>query len=327
VKQCELKPTLVTGASGFVGWHVAKLLLEKGHHVRALVRPSSAVPELDVELTTGDLRDPDSLARAAAGCELVFHIAADYRLWSKNPAEIFQSNVDGTRNMLKAARDAGAERFVYTSTVGCIGIPPGGIGDEDQPVSLADMSGAYKRSKFKAEQVALEFAASGFPVVVVNPTAPMGDHDFKPTPTGQIVLDFLKGALPAYIDTGLNVVHVDDVAQGHLLACNYGQRGHRYILGSENLTLGQIMEQLTAITGRKASPPRIPYFIAYAAGFLTTAWADISGIPPRVPLEAVLMAKKKMWVSHQKAAVELGYSPRPAREALADAVKWLKNRL
>src|ERR1019366_8278387 len=210
-----MKPTLVTGASGFVGWHVARLLIERGHRVRALVRASSSIPELDVERVTGDLRDPASLARAASGCGLVFHVAADYRLWSKNPHELYQSNVDGTRNTLSAAKAAGVERLVYTSTVGCIGIPPGGIGDENQPISLHDMAGAYKRSKFLAERVALDFARDGFPVVIVNPTAPMGDHDFKPTPTGQTVRDFLSGAMPAYIDTGLNVVNVRDVALGH----------------------------------------------------------------------------------------------------------------
>ena len=315
-----MKPTLVTGASGFVGWHVARLLLERGHQVRALVRPSSAVPELDVERVTGDLRDPASLARAASGCGLVFHVAADYRLWSKNPHELYQSNVDGTRNMLSAAKAAGVERVVYTSTVGCIGIPPGGIGDENQPVSIRDMAGAYKRSKFLAERVALDFARDGFPVVIVNPTAPMGDHDFKPTPTGQIVRDFLSGDMPAYIDTGLNVVNVRDVAHGHLLACEKGRVGERYILGSENLTLSQILKELARITGRKAPTVKLPYAVAWTAGVVTTAWAQLTGIPPRVPLEAVRMAKKKMWVSHEKAARELGYSPCPATTALSDAV-------
>ncbi|HEX4274014.1 MAG TPA: hopanoid-associated sugar epimerase [Bryobacteraceae bacterium] len=319
-----MKPTLVTGASGFVGWHVARLLLERGHKVRALARASSSISELDVEVVTGDLRDPGSLARAAAGCELVFHVAADYRLWSKNPAELYQSNVDGTRNMLSAAKAAGVERVVYTSTVGCIGIPANGIGDETQPVSVNEMSGDYKRSKFLAEQVALELARDGFPVVIVNPTAPMGDHDFKPTPTGQIVRDFLHGALPAYIDTGLNVVHVRDVALGHLLACEHGQAGERYILGAANMTLGQILQELGRITGRKAPTTELPYFVAYAAGLATTAWAQITGTPPRAPLEAVRMAKKKMWVSHEKAARELGYSPCPPEGALRDAVGWFE---
>jgi len=323
-----VKPTLVTGASGFVGWHVARLLAERGHKVRALVRSASVIPELDVERVTGDLRDPASLERAVAGCGLVFHVAADYRLWSKNPAELYDSNVGGTRNMLTAARAAGVERFVYTSTVGCIDVPPphinGGLGDEARPVSAATMAGDYKLSKFQAEQVALEFAASGFPVVIVNPTAPMGDHDFKPTPTGQIVLDFLTGQIPAFIDTGLNVVHVADVAAGHLAACERGRIGERYILGSENLTLSQILRELASLTGRKAPTVELPYFVAWTAGVVTTALARLTGIPPRAPLEAVRMAKKKMWVTHEKAARELGYSPRPARAALADAVAYFE---
>jgi dihydroflavonol-4-reductase len=317
-----MKPTLVTGASGFVGWHVARLLIERGHSVRALVRTSSRIPELDVEPIAGDLRDPASLARAASGCGLVFHVAADYRLWSRNPDELYRSNVDGTRNMLSAARAAHVDRVVYTSTVGCIGVPSAGIGDETQPVSLVEMAGAYKRSKFLAEQVAVDFAREGFPVVIVNPTAPMGDHDFKPTPTGQIVRDFLTGAMPAYIDTGLNVVNVRDVALGHLLACEKGAPGERYILGSENLTLGQILHELARITGRKAPTIQLPYFVAYTAGVVTTAWAYLTGIPPRAPLEAVRMAKKKMWVSHAKAARDLGYSPCSAVSALSDAAAW-----
>jgi dihydroflavonol-4-reductase len=319
-----VKPTLVTGASGFVGWHVARLLLERGHRVRALVRPASVIPDLAVERVTGDLRDPQSLERAVAGCGLVFHVAADYRLWSKHPSDLYASNVEGTRNMLAAAQAAGVERFIYTSTVGCIGVPPGGVGDENQPVSLDSMAGAYKRSKFMAEQTALEFARGGFPVVIVNPTAPMGDRDFKPTPTGQIVLDFLNGAIPAYIDTGLNVVHVRDVALGHLLACEHGRIGERYILGSENMTLAEILKQLAAITGRKAPTVELPYFVAWTAGVVTTVWAQLTGMPPRAPLEAVRMAKKKMWVSHEKAARELGYAPVPAREALSDAVAWFE---
>jgi dihydroflavonol-4-reductase len=321
-----VKPTLVTGASGFVGWHVAQALIERGHRVRALVRASSNIPELEIEIVKGDLRDRASVEKAVAGCGLVFHVAADYRLWSKNPDDLYQSNVEGTRNMLSAARAAGVERFVYTSTVGCIGVPRGAIGDESRVESLADMTGDYKRSKFLAEQAALEFAREGFPVVIVNPTAPMGDHDFKPTPTGQIVLDFLNGAMPVFIDTGLNVVNVRDVAQGHLMACEKGRAGERYILGSENMTLARILGELASITGRKAPTFQLPYFLAYSAGFATTAWASLTGMPPRVPMEAVRMAKKKMWVSHEKAARELGYSPAPARDALADAVAWFESR-
>lgn len=317
-----MKPALVTGASGFLGWHVARVLRERGHHVRALVRPGSRVAALDVETVAGDLRDPASLDRAAAGCELVFHVAADYRLWAKDPSELYRSNVDGTRNLLTAARRAGVDRVVYTSTVGCIGVPPGGLGDETTPVSLADMAGDYKRSKFLAEQVALEFARDGFPVVIVNPTAPIGDHDPKPTPTGKIVLDFLRGDMPAFIDTGLNVVDVHDTAEAHLLACERGRPGERYILGSENLTLAQILQKLAAITGRKAPTVKLPYAVAWCAGFFSTAWAGVTGAPPRVPIEAVRMARKKMWVTHEKARRELGFNPGPAETALRRAVEW-----
>ncbi len=320
-----MKPALVTGASGFVGWHVARLLTERGHKVRALVRRPGSVPELDVETVSGDLRDPASLERAAAGCGLVFHVAADYRLWAKDSREMYAANVDGVRNMLTAARSAGVERVVYTSTVGCIGVPHGGIGDENQPCALQEMAGDYKRSKFLGEQVALEFARGGFPVVIVNPTAPMGDHDFKPTPTGQIVVDFLRGAMPAFIDTGLNVVNVKDVASGHLLACERGKPGERYILGSENLTLRQILEQLASVSGRKAPTVELPYFVAWLAGAVGTAIAQVTGKPPRASLESVRMARKKMWVSHEKASRELGYKPGPARDALADAVRWFTN--
>jgi len=317
-----VKPVLVTGASGFLGWHVARVLLERGYAVRALVRPGSRVPELAVEIFAGDLRDPASLERAASGCGLVFHVAADYRLWSRDPRELYRSNVDGTRNLLAAARHAGAERVVYTSTVGAIGIPPGGIGDENTPVALEDMTGHYKRSKFLAEQVAMEAARAGLDVAIVNPTAPIGDHDFKPTPTGKIVLDFLNGDLPAFIDTGLNVVDARDIAQGHLLACERGRRGERYILGSENLTLAEILAKLARISGGKAPATRLPYAVAYGAGVCSTAWARLTGRPPRVPIEGVRMARKKMWVTHEKARRELGFEPQPAEVALRHAVEW-----
>ena len=316
------RPVLVTGASGFLGWHVARALSERGFAVRALVRPGSSVEGLPVERATGDLRDPASLERAVAGCGLLFHVAADYRLWSKDPSELYRSNVDGTRNLLEAARRAGIERVVYTSTVGCIGIPHGGVGDETTPVTLEEMAGDYKRSKFLAEQVVLEFAGDGLPVVIVNPTAPIGDHDVKPTPTGKIVLDFLKGDMPAFIDTGLNVVDVRDTAIGHLLACERGRAGERYILGSENLTLEQILGLLAEITGRKAPRMKLPYAVAWCAGACSTAWAGLTGTPPRVPIEGVRMARKKMWVTHEKARRELGFEPGPARTALARAVEW-----
>jgi dihydroflavonol-4-reductase len=319
-----VKPTLVTGASGFIGWHVARLLTERGQKVRALVRPTSTLRELEVEPAVGDLRDAGSLDRAVAGCERVFHVAADYRLWARDPQELYGSNVEGTRNLLEAARKHGVERFVYTSTVGCIGVPRGGLGDETVPVTLEEMSGAYKRSKFLAERLALEFAESGLPVVVVNPTAPVGDHDVKPTPTGKIVLDFLKGAMPAFIDTGLNLVDVRDTAAAHLLAAERGRPGERYIVGGENLTLKEILQKLARLTGKEAPRLKLPYAVAYAAGVVTTGWARVTGHPPRAPLDAVRMAKKKMFVSTEKARRELGFAPGPVDAALGRAVEWFQ---
>lgn len=319
-----MKPTLITGASGFIGWHVARLLGERGYKVRALVRPTSSLRELDVERVTGDLRDAGSLDRAVVGCGLVFHIAADYRLWARDPGELYRSNVDGTRNLLDASRRAGVERVVYTSTVGCIGVPKDGLGDETVPVTIEEMSGAYKRSKFLAERVALEFAAAGFPVVVVNPTAPVGDHDVKPTPTGKIVLDFMKGAMPAYIDTGLNLVDVRDTAEAHVLAAERGRPGERYIVGAENLTLAGILQKLARLTGREAPRVKLPYAVAYAAGVVTTGWAKLTGRPPLAPLDAVRMAKKKMFVSTEKARRELGFSPGAVDVALGRAVEWFR---
>jgi dihydroflavonol-4-reductase len=319
-----VKPVLVTGATGFVGWHVAKLLRERGEKVRVLARDPKRLRESDAEVVTGDLRDLRSIEKAVAGCGVVYHVAADYRLWARDSDELFRSNVDGTRNMLTAARSAGVERLVYTSTVGCIGIPKDGIGDEENAVTEQDMQGAYKRSKYLAEQVALEFARANLPVVIVNPTAPVGDHDWKPTPTGKIVVDFMRGKMPAYVDTGLNVVDVRDVAAGHLLACERGRSGERYILGGENLTLCRIFEKLEEITGLKAPKVRIPYGVAYAAGVVSTAWAQVSGKEPRAPLDAVKMARKKMWVRHDKAVGELGYAPGPAPAALQRAVEWFR---
>ena len=318
-----MKPTLITGATGFLGWHVARQLLECGHTVRALVRSTSRLRQIDAQPVTGDLRDPESLERAVEGCGVVFHVAADYRLWARDSAEMYRSNVDGTRNLLEAARRAGVERFVYTSTVGCIGMPPGG-GDEDTPVALSDMAGPYKRSKFLAEQAALQYAREGFPVVTVNPTAPVGDHDWKPTPTGKMIVDFLRGKMPAYLDTGLNLVDASDTAAGHLLALERGRAGERYILGCRNMTLREIFEALSRISGRPAPKVRIPYAMAYAAGFVSTAWASVTGREPRAPLDAVRMARKKMWVSTAKAERELGFRPGPVENALAKADEWFE---
>lgn len=315
---------LVTGASGFLGWHVARLLRERGFHVRALCRPTSQIREIDVERVSGDLRDPASLQLAAVGCDLVFHVAADYRLWSRHPRELYDSNVTGTRNVLEAAERAQVEKIVYTSTVGCIGMPKDREGDETTPVTLDDMAGHYKRSKWLAEQVALEKARSGLPVVIVNPTAPVGDHDWKPTPTGKIIVDFLNNRLPAYVDTGLNLVNVRDVAAGHLLAAERGRFGERYILGCENVTLKDILARLAAIADKPAPKTRVPYAVAYATGIITTAWANLTGKPPLAPLEGVKMARKKMFVSTAKAVQELGYTPGSVNMALAHAIEWFR---
>jgi dihydroflavonol-4-reductase len=298
--------------------------LDSGHRVRVLARDPNRLRELEVETVTGDLRDADSLDRAVVGCGSVFHVAADYRLWARNAGEMYRSNVDGTRNLLSSARNAGVERFVYTSTVGCIGIPEDGAGDETTPVALKDMKGAYKRSKFMAEETALEFARSGFPVVIVNPTAPVGDRDRKPTPTGKMVVDFLRGAMPAFLDTGLNLVDAADTAEGHLLALERGRPGERYILGCENLTLEEIFQRLEKISGVRAPRRRIPYAAAYAAGVVSTGWANLTGMEPRAPLDAVRMARKKMWVRHEKAVRELGFMPGPVDEALQKAVRWFR---
>jgi dihydroflavonol-4-reductase len=279
---------------------------------------------LEVEVVTGDLRDRESLDRAVAGCGAVFHVAADYRLWAKDPSELYRSNVEGTRNLLAAARQAGVEKVVYTSTVGCIGIPEDRPGSEDVEVHLEEMTGAYKRSKFQAEQVALEAAGTGFPVVIVNPTAPIGDHDFKPTPTGKIVVDYLKGAMPAFVDTGLNLVDVGDTSEGHLLALEHGRPGERYILGCENLTLEEILARLAEISGGKAPRLRIPYAVAYMAGLASTGWANLTGVEPRAPLDAVKMSRKKMFVSLDKAKRELGFNPGPVDGALKRAVDWFR---
>ena len=312
--------TLVTGASGFLGWHVAKVLTGQGKRVRVLCRPASEVRELEVERVTGDLRDAASLARAVAGCERVYHVAADYRLWSKHSADLYATNVEGTRNLLAAAERAGVERIVYTSTVGCIGMP----GDENSRVSLKDMTGHYKRSKWLAEQVALERARAGAPIVIVNPTAPVGDHDWKPTPTGKIIVDFLGNRLPAYVDTGLNLVDARDVALGHILAAEKGRPGERYILGCENLSLQQILGRLAQLSHKPAPKLKLPYAVAYAAGVISTGLAQITGKEPIAPLEGVRMARKKMFVSHAKAERELGFRPGPVDAALQRAIDWFR---
>jgi dihydroflavonol-4-reductase len=299
-----------------------RVLTEHGYRVRALCRQPDKLRELDAEPVLGDLRNPASLRTAVQGCQLLFHVAADYRLWARNPAEIYDSNVKGTRNILDAAAQSGVERVVYTSTVGCIGMVDGTVGDEETPVCETDMAGHYKRSKWQAEQVALEKARNGLPVVIVNPTAPVGDHDWKPTPTGKVILDFLRNKMPAYIDTGLNFVDARDTALGHLLAAQHGKAGERYILGCENLTLEQMLKRLAALTGKKAPDTRIPYGVAYAAALASTGWAHLTGTEPRAPLEGVTMARKKMFVTHEKAARELHFHPGPVDDAFRRAAEW-----
>src|SRR5271169_7243739 len=319
----------VTGATGFLGSHVARVLADQGAGLRLLVRPTSNLRNLEglkAETATGDLRDPGSLETAIAGCDTVFHVAADYRLWVRDPAEMYRSNVDGTRAILEAARKNGVRRVVYTSSVATMGFTSNGHpANEDSPVSLADMIGHYKRSKFMREQVALEAGRSGLHVVTVNPTTPVGEQDVKPTPTGRIVLDFLKRKFPAYVETGLNLVDVRECARGHVLALEKAKSGERYILGGENLTLKQILDKLGAISGLPSPKVKLPYFVAYAAGAVDqTVSGRLLGREPRATIETVRMGKKKMWASSSKAERELGWKTLPADGALRRAVEWFR---
>jgi dihydroflavonol-4-reductase len=318
--------TLVTGATGFLGNHLARQLAERGESVRVLVRPSSDVRALEglaAERFLGDLRDASSLDRALVDVQRVFHVAADYRLWSRHPREIYESNVTGTQNLLKAARRAGVEKFVYTSTVATIAIPQdSGLPNETTQSSLGEMIGHYKRSKFQAEQLAMRAAEAGLPVVIVNPTTPVGPGDWKPTPTGKIVVDFLNGRMPGYVDTGLNFVPVEDCARGHLLAAELGSIGERYILGGRNLSLKQMLDILAAVSGRRAPRWKFPYVLAYAAGYVDTAVARLVGREPQIPLEGVRMARQTMFVDASKAGRELGFLPGPMEAALERAARW-----
>lgn len=320
--------TLVTGGSGFVGRAVVQELLAQGRAVRVLARNPNhpALAGLPVEVALGDLRDAVSLGLALNGCTRLFHVAADYRLWVPRPEEMFAVNVDGTRQLLAAAQERGLERVVYTSTVGTLGNPGDGTpGREDTPVSQKDMVGHYKRSKFIAEGVALEFAAAGLPLVVVNPSTPIGPWDWRPTPTGQIIVDFLKGRLPAYLETGLNLIHVADVARGHLIAEAKGQVGEKYILGHENLSLSQILRLLAEISSRPAPRVKLPYWPVLALAYIDEFWANhISGKPPGVPLTAVRMARKFMYFDNTKAVKYLGLTLTPVRQALKEAMVWFR---
>jgi len=317
---------LVTGATGFVGANLARLLVADGYRVRVLARPASGLQALAgcrVEIFRGDILDPDALAPALERCSIVFHVAADYRLWAKDPREIYRNNVDGTRTVFEACERAGVGRVVYTSSVGTLGLPKdGGPGTETTPVALEDMIGDYKRSKFLAERVAEEFAARGLPVVIVNPSNPIGPWEVKPTPTGRMVLDYLHRRMFATLDTGLNLIHVADVARGHLLAARLGRVGEKYILGAENLSLSEIFHALEGITGIRAPRVRMPYGLVYLVALASEGLAHATGRPPRVPLTGVRMARKHMYFSADKAVRELGLFQRPVEQALRDAVDW-----
>jgi dihydroflavonol-4-reductase len=321
--------TLVTGATGFLGSHVARALQARGEDVRVLVRPSSdlrALEGLDAERFQGDLRDRLSLDRAMSGVSRVFHVAADYRLWARDPKEIYESNVTGTRNLLDAAKSAGVEKFVYTSTVATIAVPrESRLPNEETQSSVSEMIGHYKRSKFEAERCALSAAQAGLPVVIVNPTTPVGPGDWKPTPTGKIMVDFLNGRMPGYVDTGLNFVPGEDCARGHLLAAESGRVGERYILGGRNLTLKQMLDMLAAASGHTAPRWKIPYAVAYAAGCLDAGVSRLLGREPQIPLEGVRMARHKMFVDASKAERDLGFAPGPIEAAIERAAAWYES--
>jgi dihydroflavonol-4-reductase len=321
---------LVTGASGFVGAAVARALLAAGWQVRVLLRsgsPRSNLQGLAVEIAEGDLNDAPSLERALAGCVALFHVAADYRLGARDPTPLYATNVEGTRNILNAARRTQVARVVYTSSVATIGIPADGTpGEESTQASLGAMIGHYKRSKFLAEEVAREAARAGLPVVIVNPSTPVGRGDIKPTPTGQLMLDAAAGRMPAYVDTGLNIVHVDDVAVGHLLAFERGTPGERYILGGEDMTLATILAQIARLVGREPPRIRLPYAAVLPVAYAAEAYARVTGKSGRITLEGVRMSRKRMFFSSAKAVRELGYHWRPPLDAFTDAVAWFRER-
>lgn len=322
------RTALVTGANGFVGCHVVRALCERGTDVRAFVRRGAdlrALEGVDCERVFGDLRDRESLERAARGCTVVYHVAADYRLWVSDEAPMYAANVEGTRNVLAAARAAGVGRIVHTSTVGALGIGADGIGRESTPVTLADMIGPYKRSKFIAEQEMLRAEREGAPVVIVNPSTPIGPDDYKPTPTGRIIVDFINRRMPAYLETGLNLVNVEDVARGHILAAERGRIGEKYILGGENLTLEQMFGRLSTLSGLPAPHVKIPYAVAYAFALGAEAISrTITHRPPRASLTEVQMARKKMFFAIAKARSELDYEPTPVDNGLCRAIEFFQ---
>lgn len=320
---------LVTGATGFIGSAVARALLAAGQEVRVLVRASSNLANVDklpVSLVRGDLTDPDSLREPISGCRWVFHVAADYRLWARDPSVLYKANVEGTRNVLDAASKEGVERVVYTSSVATLGLNhDGSPADEATPTSLDEMVGHYKRSKYLAEQEALRWVREqGLDVVIVNPSAPVGPRDIKPTPTGRMILDAAAGRMPAYVDTGLNIVHVDDVATGHIQAAERGRTGERYILGKTNMDLREIFATVAEITGGKPPRVRLPNRLVLPIAYVSEGIARITGNEPRVTVDGVRLARKKMFFSSDKAIRELGYDPRPARQAIEDAIAWFR---
>lgn len=318
---------LVTGATGFIGSHVVRVLLDRGFRVRVLIRPGSSrrnLTDLEVEPAPGDVRDREAVRRALHGCDVLFHAAASYRLWTPDPQAMYEINVGGTRNVLAAALEEGVQRVVYTSTVAAVGRPPdGGPGTEETPLDPRDLVGPYKKSKYQAERTALRFWERGLPVVVVNPSTPVGPGDVKPTPTGRIILDFLRGKMPAYVDTGLNWIAVEDVAQGHLLALEKGRAGERYILGHRNLSLREIFQILQAVSGVEAPRLRLPVGAALGIAYLDEfIEGRLLHRPPRVPVAGVKMAARPMYYDASKAVRELGLPQSPIEGALARAVDW-----
>lgn len=321
---------LVTGASGFVGSAVVRHLLEQDVDVRVMLRPSSDrrnVADLPIEIVNGDLADAASLEKAVSGCDTLFHVAADYRLWVPDPTVLYDTNVKGSRNLMFAAMQAGVERIVYTSSVATLGINSNGQpADENTPSSLDNMVGHYKRSKFLAEQAVQQLIDEHqLPAVIVNPSTPVGPRDLKPTPTGRMVLDAACGRMPAYVDTGLNIVHVEDVAEGHWLALQKGRIGQRYILGGTDMSLRQILTEIAALTGRRSPRIRLPNDLLMPVAYAAETWARYShGPEPRITRDGLRMAKKRMYFSSEKARRELGYAPHPAIDALRDAIRWFQ---
>ena len=317
--------TLVTGAAGFLGSHIARQLVASGETVRVLVRASSsnrAIADLPLEYVTGDLRDQASLQRAMQGVQKIFHVAADYRLWAKNPQDIYDSNVGGTKNLLAAAKHAGIERLIYTSTVATIAVDRPELPNEFTDSRLDEMIGHYKRSKWMAEQEVLQAAKDGFPAVVAMPTTPVGPWDWKPTPTGKIIVDFLNGKMPGYVETGLNFVGVEDCAAGHLLVAANGKIGERYLLGAENLTLKQVLDRLAELTGLPAPSFKIPHALALGVAYAETAFSRLLGREPQIPVEGVRIAQHLMFVDCKRAQRELGFAPEPVAAAFERAARW-----